>query len=618
MKAKNKKTLKTVGILVIGILLGWLVFGGGEKQKDKLVENHDHSDTAIGEIWTCSMHPQIRMDEPGDCPICGMTLIPLGTKGTVDDPNSYQMSESAMKLANISTVVVGKSIANKTIRLNGKVQVDERHAYSQSTHIPGRIEQITVNFTGEKVGRGQTLATIYSPELVTAQEELLQAASIKESQPELFDAAQEKLRNWKIGQAQIDRILANKKPMQRFSIRADVNGIVTKKMVELGDYVERGMPIYEISDLSKVWVLFDLYESELTWIKEGSEIEYTINSLPGETFKGEISFIDPLIDSQTRVASARVEVSNKDGRLKPEMFASGIVKNRIGKADTQEIVIPKSAVLWTGKRSIVYMKEGVNGKAGFKIREITLGPALGDSYIVDDGLEIGDEIVSNGTFTIDAAVQLSGRSSMMNPEGGAVSTGHAGMNMGSDKNEKGSKSKMSAEEMKNMDNPEIKSDTDHTKMQKRIVVSTAFKNQLKEVFEQYLILKDAFVADDNNAAQKAAASLIGAVKKVDMKQLTNKDAHNHWMTISKEISAAASSISEISDIEKQRGHFKHLSAHLSNGIKLFGVNQIVYQQFCPMADNNEGAFWLSISKEIKNPYYGEAMSSCGEVTEEIN
>jgi len=604
MKIKNKNLLKASGILVIGILLGWLLFGGGEKK----AENHNQGNAEIEQVWTCSMHPQIRKHEPGLCPICGMDLIPLETSNEGGDPNSYQMSESAMKLANISTVVVGKSNANKEIRLNGKVQIDERNAYSQSTHIPGRIEQIFINFTGEKVGRGQTLATVYSPELVTAQEELLQAASIKESQPELFDAAQEKLRNWKIGQAQINQILANKKPIQRFSIRADVNGVVTKKMVDLGDYVERGMPIYEISDLSKVWVLFDLYESELAWVKEGNEIEYTINSLPGETFKGKISFIDPLINPQTRVASARIEVSNKDGRLKPEMFASGIVKNNIGKVDSKEIVIPKSAVLWTGKRSVVYMKED----SGFKMRQITLGPALGDAYIVEDGLEIGEEIVSNGTFTIDAAVQLAGKPSMMSPEGGAAVTGHAGMDMGGDKNEKGSKTEMSAEEMKNMDNSKTQNDTDHTKMEKRIVVSTVFKNQFKNVFEQYLNLKDDLVKDDSNAAKKAATALLSAMEKVDMKLLTGNDAHNHWMLISKEINASATSISKTSEIAVQRNHFKHLSAHLIKGVKLFGVDQQVYEQFCPMADDNKGAYWLSLSKEIKNPYFGKAMPTCGE------
>ena len=584
MKAKNKKLLKMAGILVVGILLGWLLFGGGEKQAD----NHDHSDEAVAQIWTCSMHPQIRKNESGLCPICGMDLIPLKTGNGEGDPNSYQMSENAMKLANISTVVVGRSDANKEIRLNGKVEVDERHAYSQSTHIPGRIEQITVNFTGEKVRRGQTLATVYSPELVTAQEELLQAASIKESQPELFEAAQEKLRNWKINQSQIDQILSNGKAIQRFSIRADVNGVVTKKMVELGDYVERGMPIYEISDLSKVWVLFDLYESELAWVKEGSEIEYTVNSLPGETFTGIISFIDPLIDPQTRVASARVEVSNKDGRLKPETFASGIVKNKIGKVDSKEIVIPKTAVLWTGKRSVVYIKEG----SGFKMREITLGPALGEAYVVKDGLQIGEEIVSNGTFTVEAAVQLAGKPSMMNPEGGAISTGH---DHGGDLVQN---SKSSTE----------------TTVGKSISIDKKAKEELKPLYSDYLAMKDALTKDDLETSIRSGSDMLISLGNIDM-SLFKGESHNFWMNQSNAIKKALEHIEHFKNIEEVRNAFQPLSnamITLSKTFKPFDI--ILYVQHCPMADNNKGADWLSLSKEIINPYFGNAMISCGEVT----
>ena len=420
MQSKNKKYLKAAGILLAGILLGWMIFGGGNSSH----EDHQTTESSDDQIiWTCSMHPQIRQNEPGACPICGMDLIPLETSGGGEEPGSYQMSENAMKLANVQTMVVGRGDASREIRLNGKIQVDERNTYSQSTHIPGRIEQLAINFTGEQVSRGQNLATIYSPELVTAQEELLQASRIRASQPELFEAAKEKLRNWKIGDAQIAQILSGGKALQRFSIRADVNGIVTEKMVDLGDYVERGMPIYEISDLSKVWVLFDLYEGALSWVTVGSKVEYTVNSLPGETFEGTISFIDPLLNPQTRVATARVEVDNRNGKLKPEMFASGVVKNNLATAQTQELVIPNSAVLWTGKRSRVYVKTNGGDRASFSLREITLGPSLGDSYVVQEGLEPGEEIVSNGAFTIDAAVQLSGGRSMMNPDGDSTGTG---------------------------------------------------------------------------------------------------------------------------------------------------------------------------------------------------
>ncbi|MDF1516417.1 MAG: efflux RND transporter periplasmic adaptor subunit [Lutibacter sp.] len=597
MKIKNKNLVKTGGILVIGVLLGWLLFGGS----DKKAENHNHADAEVEQIWTCSMHPQIRRNEPGLCPICGMDLIPVtASEGT--DPNSFQMSEDAMKLANITTMIVGSGDATKEIRLNGKVQIDERKAYSQSTHIPGRIEQIFTNFTGEKVGRGQTLATVYSPELVTAQEELLQAASIKESQPELFAAAQEKLRNWKIGQSQINQILANKKPIQRFSIRADVNGVVTKKMVDLGDYVERGMPIYEISDLSKVWVLFDLYESELTWIKEGSNIEYTVNSFPGETFKGKISFIDPLINPQTRVASARVEVNNKDGRLKPEMFASGIVKNDIGKLDSKEIVIPKSAVLWTGKRSVVYVKEG----SGFNMREITLGPALGDFYLVKDGLETGEEIVSNGTFTIDAAVQLSGKPSMMNPEGGVVVTGHEGMDMGGDKK-------------KNETNSNIPSETEKpTKTNgKSITINQKAKNALQPIYEEYINLKDALTSDNFSDAKKAGIAMQKVISSVNM-SLFSDESHEIWMKHHNNLKVALEHIPHFKNISEVRKAFQSISETmiaLTNSFNPFG--QTLYVQHCPMVDNNKGANWISQFEEIKNPYFGKAMLTCGETISTI-
>ncbi len=563
------ETKKIIGIviatLLVGALIGWLIKPTTNNVASGAEHGHENAEEVI---WTCSMHPQIRRSEPGACPICGMDLIPLNSEGGNGNSQAYQMSENAMKLANVTTMKVGKDNAEKEIRLNGKVQVDERNAYSQSTHIPGRIESLNLDFTGEKVNRGQTLAIIYSPQLVTAQEELLQAASIKESQPELFEAAKEKLRNWKIGNSQIDRILSSGKAIQRFPISADVNGIVTNKMVELGDYVERGMPIYEISDLSKVWVLFDLYESELNWVKEGSEVEYTVNSIPGETFTGKITFIDPLINSQTRVATARIEVSNKDGKLKPEMFVSGIVKNSVGVKDSEEIVIPKTAVLWTGKRSVVYVKDD----SGFILREITLGPALGDSYIVEAGLEPGEEIVSNGTFTVDAAVQLSGRPSMMNPEFG----------------EGDSKDKISLtkEELEN----------------------------IEELLSNYLKLKDALVADDLQISKKQTNLLKTKVEEIDKTGFSG-EGEKVWKMVRTQLITRTQQLSEAKDLKEIRAGFDELSAEVIMLVsKLKIPSQQLFVLHCPMADNNRGADWLSLSSEVKNPYYGAAMLGCGEVT----
>src|SRR5690606_29633595 len=184
MDIKNKNNIRLVVILLVGVFLGWLLFGGNnssETHEDHAEESHEeHS------IWTCSMHPQIRQSEPGDCPMCGMELIPLAQDELTGDPDLVMMSDYAQKLANVQTVIVEQQSDAGQIRLNGKIAVDERRAYVQASHIAGRVEQLMVNFTGENVSRGQALAKIYSPELMTAQKELLQAYSIRESNPVLF------------------------------------------------------------------------------------------------------------------------------------------------------------------------------------------------------------------------------------------------------------------------------------------------------------------------------------------------------------------------------------------------------------------------------------------------
>jgi membrane fusion protein, copper/silver efflux system len=219
--------------------------------------------------WTCSMHPQIRQNEPGDCPICGMDLIPLEDETDSDiDPMAISMSPTAMQLASISTALVGSADPVKSVRLNGKVQSDERLVFSQSSHIPGRIEKLLVNFTGEFVSKGQVIASVYSPDLVTAQEELFEAEKIKDSQPQLFNAAKEKLKNWKLTESQIEQILQSGQTEEEFNIQADVSGYVTNRKVNVGDYISRGQSIYEIADLSRVWVLFDVYEQICRGLKK--------------------------------------------------------------------------------------------------------------------------------------------------------------------------------------------------------------------------------------------------------------------------------------------------------------------------------------------------------------
>jgi Cu(I)/Ag(I) efflux system membrane fusion protein len=396
-------------VAIGGLLLGWLLFHSSHKtelQQTKIVQAPKKT------IWTCAMHPQIRMDHAGKCPICDMDLIPLVQSTASVDSTAVHLTKESEALAQVQTSKVTLQKSVKELRLYGKVQADERLLQNQVSHISGRVEKLFVNFTGEMVHKGQTLALVYSPELITAQQELLEAAKTKETQPEIYDAAKEKLHQWKLSDTQIAKIEKTAKIQENFEITSTGTGIVTARRVNTGDYISQGTVLYDLSDLSTVWVQFDAFESDLTVLTVGNTISFTVQALPNSSFSGKISFIDPSIDPVNRVAKVRVEIQNSDGKLKPEMFVTGIVKaSMIGYENS--IIIPRTAVLWTGKRSIVYVKQGTD-EGVFNMREVELGPMLGNSYVITKGLQVGEEIVTHGTFSVDAAAQLDGKESMMN------------------------------------------------------------------------------------------------------------------------------------------------------------------------------------------------------------
>jgi len=601
-----KKNLIFIGLaLIVGLLGGWLIFGGsGNDEKalkdlSDMSDTHDHSEETAEQMWTCSMHPQIMQPEPGDCPICGMDLIPAEAGADGLSADEIKMTENAMALANIQTSVVGQGqMGNGTLKLSGKIKANEESNAVQVTYFGGRIENLYVNTTGERVGAGQRLATIYSPELVSAQQELLTAASLKESQPALYKAVRNKLKLWKLSEKQINAIENAGKVQENFPVYATVSGTVTEKMVEEGDYVKQGQPLYKIANLNTVWAEFDAYENQITSLKEGQTVKVTANAYRNEVFDAKVSFIDPLLNSSTRTIVVRAVLNNKNDLFKPGMFVEGLIESTQPNA-TNTVSIPSTAVMWTGERSVVYVKTNPDQPV-FEMREVRLGNSNGDTYTILDGLENGDEVVTNGTFTVDAAAQLQGKKSMMNSAGGKTMTGHEG-HLG----------------MQGVTAEDNMNSTNHSQMNERIEVSSKFQGQLKQVFDDYILLKDALVNDDAKNAQRAGKQITQSLKNVDMKLLSDDKAHNHWMTIQKELQNSATAITNKSDISEQRDHFKHLSAHMISSIQLFGVNQKAYSQFCPMANDNNGAYWLSLEEEIRNPYYGQAMLNCGEIKDTI-
>ena len=588
-----KKYTIYLAILVAGLFLGWLLFGGAPNSETE----HAH-DTIIttNQKWTCSMHPQILKPEAGDCPICGMDLIPAESNATGLMADQFKLTKNAMALANIQTSIVGNSKAeDRAIKVSGRIVENEAANVVQVSYFSGRIEQLNVRFTGEEVRKGQLLATIYASELYEAQQEFITAISLKKSQPALYKAVRTKLKLWKLSENQINEIETSGIVKEKVPIYATVSGTVLEKLVAQGEVVKQGQPLLKIANLNTVWGNFQVYESQLNRFKKGQEILVSTNAYPNKVFKSKVDFINPILDLATRTVKLRVVLNNEANIFKPGMFVEGKVKE-ISSNSSPRLTIPTSAVLWTGERSVVYLKATADAPI-FQMKEIKLGNRVGDAYEILEGLSIGDEIVTNGTFTLDAAAQLKGKKSMMNMSGGKITTGHEG-HLG-------------------MDNKTSAENENHLNKNERMKVLVEFQNQLKSVFNEYINLKDALVKDDSKSVVAESKKLLDKISKVEMKLLKSEETHKHWMSLEKEIKMATVSISETSDLKEQRNHFKNLSIYLTNAIEVFGINEKVYSQFCPMANNNKGAYWLSKEEKVINPYFGNAMLTCGEIKQVI-
>lgn len=406
-----KKNLTYVGVLALGLILGGLIFNGPSNEE----KDHDHDQSSeTSQMWTCAMHPQIMQSEPGVCPICAMDLTPVTQSLGELGPNQFKLTKNAIALANIQTSIVGNNNSEKgsEINLSGKIQENDDNTSVQSAHFDGRIEKLYTSSLGLQVSKGQAIAEVYSPELVTAQQELLTAYKVRKSQPKLYEAIRNKFKNWNIHNGQLSEIESSGKIKTQFTIYSHVSGIITELMVNEGSHIMDGHSIFKVADLNTVWAEFDAYEKQLASLKVGDRIRITSHANPNNIIDATISFIDPVLDTKTRTVVVRAKIQNSNRALKPGMFVKGEVSTRPIDRE-KSVTIPKTAVLWTGKRSIVYVKkEGVTPV--FELRNIVLGKEIGESYEIEEGLVENEIIVTNGAFTVDAAAQLQGKKSMMN------------------------------------------------------------------------------------------------------------------------------------------------------------------------------------------------------------
>jgi len=575
-----KKNILYIGVaLIIGLLAGWLFFGNSQtSHTDTTAEAHDHLGEVTNKIWTCSMHPQIMQPESGDCPICGMDLIlaETGAKGLAT--NEIKLTENAMALANIQTTIVGKVLTSEEvgmISLSGKIAENEENNTVQASYFDGRLERLNVSYEGQKINEGQLLATIYAPRLVAAQQELITAASLKKSQPDLYKAVRNKLKLWKLTEKQIEAIETSGKIHDNFPIYATVSGTVSMVMAAAGDYVKQGQPILKVNNLNSVWAEFDVYENQISQFKKGQKIEVVTNAYSNKKFDAIISFIDPVLNNVTRTITVRATLNNKEDLFKPGMFVTGKIEGATQARSSKNVTIPASAVLWTGERSLVYIKTNPS-KSIFEMREVTLGDRFGENLQVSNGLKVGDEIVTNGTFTVDAAAQLQGKKSMMN---------------------------QGKQDQKSADMVTIK-----------MQLPVTFQKELqKQAISSYLKVKDAFVASDAISVSTFAKM---ALKK--FKVIKTNGLDQMGKTYFEQSLKMLEAISSNENIENQREHFIILNENLvALAMNTEQNTDTLYVQKCPMANNNKGAIWLSMETEILNPYYSDAMLTCGSVIKKI-
>jgi len=591
-------------LVVIAFLLGVIIrgSGGGNMTTDPTQE----ADTSKNQIWTCSMHPQIQLPKPGQCPICFMDLIPLETEDSGDSPTELKMSPTAMKLAEITTARVRRGAAEAEIRLSGKVKVDETRLGKITAWVPGRLEKLYVDYTGTTVKKGDPLVELYSPALYAAQEEMLQSIKllkkagtnmVRESARITLEASREKLRQWGLTDKQIREIESRGSAVDRITIQSPMSGVVTHKNALEGLYVNKGTKIYTIADLSQVWVVLDAYESDLPWMRENQMVNFSVEAVPGKIFKGKVVFIDPILNEKTRTIKIRLNADNSGKLLKPGMFVRATVHS-VTREKEMPLLVPASAVLKTGKRAVVYVRKPDTEEPVFEGREIQVGARVGDDYIVVSGLKEGEKVVVKGNFKIDSAFQIAAKPSMMNPEGGVAMTGHE--HHGQEGTSSSPKMNVSISE-----NEEASGE---------IEVSETFLKILQKPYRIYFEAQEALAKDDFKAAQEELSNL-----DIEIMSLSSKDLKGHaqhlWSEYQGSIHKEAQHARHWSNIEAARKAFEGISQTILSLEDKFGhtSQESFYEVFCAMAFNNKGASWMQNHNTVENPYFGSQMLRCGEV-----
>jgi len=654
----RKKTILLLTPIIVALLIIYFLSGGTKTDVGGVTKQQapasssvrdpvsvdQHKETSHPQLWTCSMHPQIKLPKPGKCPICFMDLIPLET-GKEDlsggSVPQYSMSEQAKKLAEVETSEAKRQRARIEVRMLGMVYEDETRAAVLTSRVDGRLDEIYVNFTGVQVTKGDPMVTIWSPTLIKSQVDLFESMRGGEPEEAVIKGGEEKLIQLGLTREQIAEIREKKKPLLYVTLKAPISGTVMKKFAVLGQFVKEGTEMYIINDLSHVWIKLDAYETDIPWIRYGQDVTFTTPSVPGRKFTGKVLFIDPMLDTKTRSVKVRVEAANPDLSLKPGMFVTAELQSEIdqsgrvikpewagkyvcpvhprdeagqapgtcpdskmalrpasayGYSDEKDpifpLVVPASAPLITGKRALVYVEVPDRDRPTYEAREVVLGPRAGDKYVIYDGLKEGERVVTRGNFKIDSAMQILARPSMMKPPQTTKTDRALG--------------KVEEEVIRKLDAPR------------------AFLDELTHVIQEYLKLKEALVDEDTEAVGKYATRLGEILRSVNAQSLDAR-ARGVWDDLSKTLINSLGLMVRTVNLDARRKVFDPLSEAFVKLLMSFRhvMTEPLVVFHCPMASDQRGAYWVQTGEDRRNPYFGhkpfkgQDMLTCGELVEKI-
>ncbi len=638
-KEQNKNSFwsgrRVAAVFVFGLVVGWW-FGGDDADNSNELENaameasgesgdSESQAAAEPEEWTCSMHPTVKLPEFGQCPICFMDLIPATAGG--GSQAELKMSPEAVALAEIYTVPAARLEVATTVNLVGKLAIDQTQVAEIASWMQGRIERVYVDSTGVPVAEGEHLLEIYSPELIAAEQAHLEALK---KPGRLSEATRGRLRQLGMNDDQITELEQSGEPRPSETVYAPKGGVVLHLDARQGAYVKEGSHLYTIADLSSLWLNLEAYESDLAKLHYGQQVHFQVAAWPGKQFSGRIALISPLLNDRTRTVAVRVLVDNQDGKLRPDMYAQAEVEvnldgfGRAQQPDLSEhwtctmhpdiladgpgscpqcemplvpasevtdaagsdlpLLIPSSAPMWTGTRSLVYVRQP-GDEPIFEGREVVLGPRAGDYYVVLEGLEEGEHVVAHGAFKLDSELQLQGKWSMMNrPQAD------------------------DAPAAKHVHQQSFTADP----------APASFQQALGHVVLPYLAMQTALAADQFDDAVMAATDLSFALDLADASELKAAQ-QQRWQSLQDGIREHTMLALEAEDIEVVRRNFDGISRALIEAVQVYG--QIgggdVHLAYCPMAFDDFGADWLQLGTTIANPYFGASMLRCGTVEKSL-